>query len=136
MLPRHVEATAHNYLKKAIRGQSSVAKILHRTQGFKRDKGGIIPVESFIAPCDFPMDNGDLVKKGSWVLAMHYEDPALWQRALRGEFGAFSVGGSGIRQSIHAMPRPDQEPLGYIGNPPPGRWPEPRPSPGQLGAFM
>jgi 8-oxo-dGTP pyrophosphatase MutT (NUDIX family) len=133
MLPKHVEATAHGYLKKAIRGKSSVAKLQHRLQGFKRDKPSICPVESFIAPVDFPLEDGQIVKKGSWVMAMHVEDADLWQDFLDGKYQAFSVGGHGVRQSFT---RPDQDPLGYIAEPPPGRWGLPRPTPGQLGSFI
>lgn len=100
MLPHHVESTAHGYLKKAIRGKSSVAKLQHRAQGFFKDKPSICPVESFIAPVDFSYDGVDMIKKGSWVMCMHVEDPDLWQRFLDGEFAAFSVGGTGIRQSM------------------------------------
>lgn len=100
MLPHHVERTAHNYLKKAIRGRSSVAKLQHRAQGFFKTKPSICPVESFIAPVDFTYDGVEVIKKGSWVLCMHVEDPALWQDFLDGKYQAFSVGGTGVRQSF------------------------------------
>lgn len=101
MLPHHVERTAHGYLKKAIRGQSSVAKLQHRAQGFHKTQPSIVPVESFIAPVDFSYDGMEMIKAGSWVICMHVEDAALWQRFLDGEFQAFSVGGTGVRQSLH-----------------------------------
>lgn len=103
MLPHHVERSAHNYLKKAIRGQSSVAKLQHRKVGFKRTAPSIVPVESFIAPVDFHVEGIDEpIKKGSWVMCMHVEDPALWQDFLDGKYTGFSVGGTGVRQSLHA----------------------------------
>lgn len=102
MLPHHVEQAAHGYLKRAIRGQSSVAKLQHRTQGFFKGKPSIVPVESFIAPVDFTYDGVEMIKQGSWVLCMHVEDPALWQDFLDGKYQAFSVGGSGVRQSLHS----------------------------------
>jgi len=103
MLPHHVEETAHGYLKKAIRGQSSVAKLQHRGVGFRKDRPSIVPVESFIAPCDFTPEGGtEMIKKGSWVMCMHVEDSALWQDFLDGKYQAFSVGGTGVRQSLHS----------------------------------
>ncbi len=102
MLPHHVERAAHGYLKRAIRGKSSVAKLQHRAQGFFKDKPSICPVESFIAPIDFSYDGKEMIKAGSWVLCMHVEDPALWQDFLDGKYAAFSVGGTGVRQSVSA----------------------------------
>ena len=100
MLPHQVERTAHGYLKRAIRGTSSVAKLQHRRIGFKKEKPSIVPVESFIAPCDFTYDGMDMIKKGTWVMVMHVEDPNLWQDFLDGKYTGFSVGGSGIRRAM------------------------------------
>lgn len=100
MLPHHVEKAAHGYLKKAIRGKSTVAKLQHRLPGFKRDKPSIVPVESFVAPVDFTYDGVETIKKGSWVMCMHVEDTDLWQDFLDGKYQAFSVGGSGVRQAL------------------------------------
>jgi broad specificity phosphatase PhoE/8-oxo-dGTP pyrophosphatase MutT (NUDIX family) len=115
MLPHHVEKTAHNYLKKAIRGRSSVAKLQHGAHpgGFSRSKPSIVPVESFIAPVDFSYDGKEQIKKGSWVLAMHVEDPELWQDFLSGKYKAFSVGGSGVRRAVRGAA--DLVPHGFIG---------------------
>jgi broad specificity phosphatase PhoE len=110
MLPQHVEKAAHTYLKKAVRGTSSVVKLQHRRRGFKRDKPSIIPVESFIAPIDFSYDGKEMIKKGSWVLAMHVEDEQLWQDFVNGKYTGFSVGGFGVRQSMHNA----DVPHGYI----------------------
>jgi hypothetical protein len=54
------------------------------------------PHDSFIAPVDFPLGD-QIVKAGSWVMGMHYPDPAIWSRVQKGELGAFSVGGTGTR---------------------------------------
>ncbi len=115
MLPHHVERTAHNYLKKAVRGRSSVAKLQHGAHpgGFSRSKASIVPVESFIAPVDFSYDGKEQIKKGSWVLAMHIEDPELWQDFLDGKYRAFSVGGSGVRRAVRGAA--DLVPHGLVG---------------------
>ncbi len=115
MLPHHVERAAHGYLKKAIRGNSSVAKLQHGAHpgGFSKNKASIVPVESFIAPVDFSYDGREQIKKGSWVLAMHVEDPELWQDFLDGKYRAFSVGGSGVRRAVRSAG--DLVPHGLIG---------------------
>ena len=127
MLPHHVEKTAHNYLKKAIRGRSSVAKLQHGAHpgGFSKTKASIVPVESFIAPVDFSYDGKEQIKKGSWVLAMHVEDPELWQDFLSGKYKAFSVGGSGVRRAVRGAA--DLVPHGLIGSYEPNYFePDPR----------
>jgi broad specificity phosphatase PhoE/8-oxo-dGTP pyrophosphatase MutT (NUDIX family) len=115
MLPHHVERTAHGYLKKAIRGRSTVAKLQHGAHkgGFSKTRPSIVPVESFIAPVDFSYDGREQIKKGSWVLVMHVEDPDLWQDFLDGKYKAFSVGGSGVRRAVNGAA--DLVPRGLIG---------------------
>jgi hypothetical protein len=54
------------------------------------------PVESFIAPVQFQLGD-QVVKAGSWVIGMHYPDPAIWDLVQKGELAAFSVAGSGKR---------------------------------------
>lgn len=128
MLPKAVEATAHGYLKRAIRGTSSVHKLAHRGRVGVRGKApSLIPVESFIAPIDFSYDGKEMIKAGSWVLVVHVEDPALWQDFLDGKYQAFSVGGTGVRQSLT---RPEPEvPRGWITSDA-NDW---RPNPSDLG---
>ena len=127
MLPHHVERTAHGYLKKAIRGRSSVAKLQHGAHkgGFSKTQSSIVPVESFIAPVDFSYDGKEQIKKGSWVLVMHVEDPELWQDFLDGKYRAFSVGGSGVRRAVRGAA--DLVPHGLIGEYQPNYFePDPR----------
>lgn len=105
MRPQEVEKTAHGYMKKAIRGKSSVSKLQHRTQAFFKSKPGLIPVESFVAPQDFSYHgSSEVVRKGSWVMAIHVEDPETWDKVMRGEYTGFSIGGSGIRQEMQLPP--------------------------------
>lgn len=54
------------------------------------------PHESYIAPVDFTLGD-QVVTKGSWVMGMHYPDPEIWARIVKGELAAFSVGGNGTR---------------------------------------
>jgi uncharacterized protein YdaT len=52
------------------------------------------PVESYIAPADFKLGDGE-VKKGDWVLAMHIKDKDIWKMCKAGTFTGFSVGCKG-----------------------------------------
>ena len=53
-------------------------------------------IESYIAPTDFKC-NGQVVKSGSWVMAVKIHDPALWQAVKKGDITGFSIAGTGTR---------------------------------------
>lgn len=53
-------------------------------------------IESYIAPTDFKC-NGQVVKSGSWVMAVKIHDPGLWQAVKKGEITGFSIAGTGTR---------------------------------------
>jgi cation transport regulator ChaB len=55
------------------------------------------PVESYIAPVAFDL-GGQAVPAGAWVMAMHFPDDEIWERIVKGELAAFSVGGRGTRR--------------------------------------
>jgi hypothetical protein len=57
----------------------------------------LTPVERYIAPADFAL-GGQRIRKGSWVLAAHVNDPETWAQIKSGEYTGFSAGGSGIRE--------------------------------------
>lgn len=89
-----IEKAAHGFLERVAKGEAW-GDLMHDEVsqiGF--------PVESFIAPVDFVLGDGakvEVVKAGSWVIGMHYPDPAIWDLVQKGELAAFSVGGSGTR---------------------------------------
>lgn len=53
-------------------------------------------IESYIAPVDFKC-GGQVVKSGSWVMAVKIHDPNLWQAVKKGEITGFSIAGRGER---------------------------------------
>lgn len=55
-------------------------------------------VESFVAPFDLEI-GGQKVRAGSWVVAIHVTDDALWKRAKAGEFGGVSIEGWATRSA-------------------------------------
>jgi hypothetical protein len=85
-----IELAAHGFLEAVAKGEAW-GDLMH-------DDASQIgyPVESFIAPVDFAAGD-QVVKAGSWVIGMHYPDPAIWDLVQKGELAAFSVAGSGKR---------------------------------------
>jgi hypothetical protein len=89
-----IELAAHDFLAAVAKGEAW-ADLMH-------DEGAVIgyPVESYVAPVDFAVGEGErmqLVPAGSWVMAIHYPDPDVWDRVTKGELAAFSVAGYGRR---------------------------------------
>lgn len=94
-----VEKAAHRWLSEHVAKGEPSADLMHD----ETTEAGV-PVESYIAPVDFAWGTGDkveLVKAGSWVIGMYYADDQIWDRIVKGELAAFSVGGSGTR--IHEV---------------------------------
>jgi len=53
-------------------------------------------IESYIAPTDFKC-NGQVVKAGSWVMAVKIHDKDVWKAVKAGEITGFSIAGQGER---------------------------------------
>ena len=89
MTAQDIETAAHGYLIKS------------RIVGEQHEKEADADiVESYIAPQELKWEglNGiQIVKKGSWVIGVKVNDPAMWQKVLKGEITGFSVGGMGER---------------------------------------
>lgn len=94
--PDDIEKAAHRYLQKGWQSGDAWNTLQHRA---RLSKGALVPVESFIAPCDFvyPESPDDLIRKGSWVLVAKVASDVLWDEVKKGTFSGWSVGGSGRR---------------------------------------
>ena len=53
-------------------------------------------IESYIAPTDFKC-GGQMVRKGSWVMAVKIHDKDVWKAVKAGEITGFSIAGQGER---------------------------------------
>ncbi len=81
-----IEKAAHEYLRS------------YRVVGVQHEE--LAPaevVESFIAPVDYAADDGTLVKKGSWVMAVKVHSADLWAEIEKGAYTGFSIGGQAER---------------------------------------
>jgi hypothetical protein len=89
-----IELAAHGFMAQVAKGAGG-SGLMHRG-----DELIGYPVESYIAPIDFVLGDGEqmqVVKAGSWVVGMHYPDPAIWADIVKGKYAALSVQGRGIR---------------------------------------
>lgn len=60
-------------------------------------------LESYLAPADFEL-NGYNIVKGTWMLALRIADDELWKAVKNGEIGAYSIGGSAMREPVEEAP--------------------------------
>jgi len=93
MNEEEIEKMAHNYLRNHLMTIMPAADLNHEEE---LDLEKAIPVESYIAPQDFTI-NEEVIKKGSWVLAMHIPDPEIWEQVEKGEITGYSLRGKGLR---------------------------------------
>jgi len=87
MTKEEIEKSAHDYM--------------YDFQEIKEQHDHVIkaqPVESFIAPVDFAAPDGQIIKEGSWIMAVKIEDKDVWEKVKKGEITAFSPGGYGKRR--------------------------------------
>ena len=60
-------------------------------------------LESYLAPCDFKIGEGENeynIVKGTWMLGVRVADDGLWKAVQDHEIGAFSIGGTAIREQV------------------------------------
>ena len=88
MSPEEVIKTAHYFM--AVKGIMGVGHA---------EKAEAIPVESYIAPVDFMLGDGE-VKAGDWVLVSYILDDELWSKVKSGVYNGYSPGGFANRKQI------------------------------------
>jgi hypothetical protein len=74
-------------------------KFMQTGQRIGKEHSGVAKasiIESYIAPTDFKC-NGQVVKSGSWVMAVKIHDNDLWQAVKKGDITGFSIAGTGTR---------------------------------------
>lgn len=90
--PEAIERAAHKFLAKY--NSETQLGLQHTTFGDL----GVELVESYIAPQDIDFGGeltGDqIIKKGSWVFAVHVSDDTVWSAVKNGEITGFSIGGT------------------------------------------
>jgi len=62
-------------------------------------KSKVRVLESYLAPVDFEL-SGHNIAKGTWMLALRIADDELWQAVKEGEIGAYSIGGTAMREPV------------------------------------
>jgi hypothetical protein len=51
----------------------------------------VIVRESYIAPCDFVTETGVPIKKGSWLMWLHFPSDDMWQKVKDGTYDSVSI---------------------------------------------
>ncbi|HON36984.1 MAG TPA: XkdF-like putative serine protease domain-containing protein, partial [Methanothrix sp.] len=77
--PNVIDLQGDRLSKSEIR--AACHKFMQTSQRIGKEHSGVAKasiIESYIAPTDFKC-NGQVVKSGSWVMAVKIHDPALWQ---------------------------------------------------------
>jgi len=95
--PNVIDLQGDRLSKSEIR--AACHKFMQTSQRIGKEHSGVAKasiIESYIAPTDFKC-NGQVVKSGSWVMAVKIHDPALWQAIKKGEITGFSIAGTGTR---------------------------------------
>ncbi|MEM1667192.1 MAG: XkdF-like putative serine protease domain-containing protein [Thermofilaceae archaeon] len=88
--------------------EEEIRKAAHRYLAFGRQVGlhhagspiEAYVVESYVAPSDLTYENGAVVRKGEWVMAVWIPDKTIWNQILSGEFTGFSIHGWGVREPL------------------------------------
>lgn len=95
--PNVIDLQGDRLSKSEIR--AACHKFMQTSQRIGKEHSGVAKasiIESYIAPTDFKC-NGQVVKSGSWVMAVKIHDPALWQAVKKGDITGFSIAGTGTR---------------------------------------
>lgn len=61
--------------------------------------GKITLLENYVAPVDMDV-GGQAVKKGTWLMALRYNDDAIWEKVKSGEYSGLSIGGDAVRRPV------------------------------------
>lgn len=92
MTAEDIEKAAYDWMERSQHGGHMHADLVD----------GAKVVESYIAPCDIPVETAagtETIRKGSWVLAMRWPEH-IWESIQKGELTGYSVGGTGVRLEI------------------------------------
>lgn len=51
----------------------------------------VVVQESYISPCDFVTETGVPIKKGSWLMWLHFPSDDMWQKVEDGTYDSVSI---------------------------------------------
>jgi hypothetical protein len=51
----------------------------------------VVVQESYISPCDFVTESGVAIKKGSWLMWLHFPSDAMWNDVKNGIYDSVSI---------------------------------------------
>lgn len=83
-----IKAACHDYNQRCER-----IGVMHKSIVSDEE---VIVQESYIAPCDFVTESGIEVKKGSWLMWLHFPSDDMWQKVEDGIYDSVSIECSAI----------------------------------------
>lgn len=95
----HGDIYSHDVVKQACHDYVAYCMNTNLQHSYDLVKSDMRIVESFIAPCDMKIGEGD-VYKGDWVMTAKIENEQLWDACKRGDFTGFSVGCSSLVEEL------------------------------------
>lgn len=93
-----IRKTAHGWMEKG-----GSVDLMHDWRGLGKEVVRVL--ESYVAPCDMVIGEGDAITKifkGTWMLALRIVDDELWSAVKAGKIGAYSIGGAANRKPFKA----------------------------------
>lgn len=90
MLDAHGDFMTADEIEKAAHGFLKDAREIDKQHDFQGGVGEV--VESYVAPADFEI-NGEVIKKGSWVLVTKASDE-VWEQIKKGDITGYSMAGT------------------------------------------
>jgi hypothetical protein len=95
----HGDIYSHDVVKQACHDYVSHCMNTNLQHQFDLEKSDMRIVESYVAPADISFEGGDVLK-GDWVMVAKIENEDLWKACKEGSFTGFSVGCSGIVETL------------------------------------
>lgn len=93
----HDETYSRDVIRRAAYQWLANYGCLNDSHGRFLSKQEIVPVESFIAPCDFTI-GGTQIREGTWIVAAKVLSDPLWVRIVNGKLNAWSIEGHAERE--------------------------------------
>ncbi len=78
-----VKQACHDYNQRCER-----IGIMHRELASDDE---VVVQESYIAPCDFVTETGVPIKKGSWLMWLHFPSDDMWEKVQDGTYDSVSI---------------------------------------------
>lgn len=95
----HGDIYAHDVVKQACHDYTAYCMNGNLQHTYDLVKSDMRIVESYIAPCDMKIGEGDVLK-GDWIMTAKIDNDKVWAECKKGTFTGFSVGCSSLLEML------------------------------------